>query len=153
MSEVLVLVDHVDGKVRKPTYELLTIAKRLGLPQVTLASVVEFQGDQVRIKRDDDTATEVIGGTMPLVLSVTDQSGEARYPSFKGIMAAKKKPLETWSLSDIGVDASEVGLDAAWTAVEDTTARPPRTAGEIVKDEDGSGATALAEFLASKKFI
>jgi electron transfer flavoprotein beta subunit len=129
------------------------LAERLDLPQVTLASVVEAQGDQVRIKRDGDTATEVIGGTLPLVLSVTDQSGEARYPSFKGIMAAKKKPLETWSLSDIGVDASEVGLDAAWTAVEDTTARPPRTAGEIVTDEDGSGATALTEFLASKKFI
>jgi electron transfer flavoprotein beta subunit len=129
------------------------LAERLDLPQVTLASVVESQGDQVRVKRDGDTATEVIGGTMPLVLSVTDQSGEARYPSFKGIMAAKKKPLETWSLSDIGVDASEVGADAAWTAVEDTTARPPRTAGEIVKDEDGSGATALVDFLASKKFI
>jgi electron transfer flavoprotein beta subunit len=129
------------------------LAERLDLPQVTLASVVETQGDQVRIKRDGDTATEVIGGTLPLVLSVTDQSGEARYPSFKGIMAAKKKPLETWSLADIGVDAGEVGLAAAWTAVEQTTARPPRTAGEIVKDEDGSGAKALADFLASKKFI
>ena len=129
------------------------LAERLDLPQVTLASVVEAQGDQVRVKRDSDTATEVIGGTMPLVLSVTDQSGEARYPSFKGIMAAKKKPLETWSLSDIGVDAGEVGLEAVWTAVADTTARPPRTAGEIVKDEDGSGAVALAEFLAAKKFI
>ncbi|WP_275748424.1 electron transfer flavoprotein subunit beta/FixA family protein [Nocardioides sp. YIM 152315] len=129
------------------------LAERLDLPQVTLASVVETQGDQVRIKRDGDTATEVVGATMPLVLSVTDQSGEARYPSFKGIMAAKKKPLESWSLADIGVDASQVGLDAAWTTVEETTARPPRTAGEIVKDEDGSGATALVEFLASKKFI
>jgi electron transfer flavoprotein beta subunit len=129
------------------------LAERLSLPQVTLASVVETQGDQVRVKRDGDTATEVIGATMPLVLSVTDQSGEARYPSFKGIMAAKKKPLETWSLGDLGVDASQVGLDAAWTAVEETAARPPRTAGEIVKDEDGSGATALAGFLASKKFI
>lgn len=129
------------------------LAERLGLPQVTYASVVESQGDQVRVKRDSDTATEVIGATMPLVLSVTDQTGEARYPSFKGIMAAKKKPLETWSLSDLGVDAGEVGLDAAWTAVEDTSARPPRTAGEIVKDEDGSGATALTEFLVSKKFI
>ena len=68
-------------------------------------------------------------------------------------MAAKKKPLETWSLSDIGVEASEVGLEAAWTEVLDTTARPPRTAGEIVKDEDGSGAKALTEFLAAKKFI
>ncbi|MSZ77831.1 MAG: electron transfer flavoprotein subunit beta, partial [Actinobacteria bacterium] len=58
------------------------LAERLGLPQVTFASVVETQGDQVRAKRDGDTATEVIGGTMPLVLSVTDQTGEARYPSF-----------------------------------------------------------------------
>jgi len=129
------------------------LAERLGLPQITYASVVETQGGQVRVKRDSDTATEVIGGTLPLVLSVTDQTGEARYPSFKGIMAAKKKPLETWSLADIGVDAGEVGLDAAWTQVEETAARPPRTAGEIVKDEDGSGASALVEFLVSKKFI
>jgi electron transfer flavoprotein beta subunit len=87
------------------------------------------------------------------VLSVTDQTGEARYPSFKGIMAAKKKPLEVWSLGDLGVDAGDVGLSAAWTAVENTEARPPRTAGEIVTDENGSGAKALADFLASKKFI
>jgi electron transfer flavoprotein beta subunit len=129
------------------------LAERLDLPQVTLGSVIERQGDQFRIKRDGDTSTEVIGASAPLVLSVTDQSGEARYPSFKGIMAAKKKPLETWSLSDIGVEADQVGLDAAWTRVEDTEERPPRSQGEIVTDEDGSGAKALVEFLASKKFI
>lgn len=129
------------------------LAERLDLPQVTFGSVIESQGNQFRIKRDGDSATEVIGATAPLVLSVTDQSGEARYPSFKGIMAAKKKPLDTWSLGDLGVDAGEVGLEAAWTAVENTEARPPRTAGEIVTDEDGSGAKALVDFLASKKFI
>ncbi len=129
------------------------LAERLGLPQVTFAAVVETQGDQIRIKRDGDTATEVIGATLPVVLSVTDQTGEARYPSFKGIMAAKKKPFETWSLADLGVEAEKVGLSASWSMVEETTARPPRTAGEIVTDEDGSGATALAEFLAAKKFI
>jgi electron transfer flavoprotein beta subunit len=129
------------------------LAERLSWPQLTLAAVVETQGDQVRIKRDGDVATEVVGGTMPLVLSVTDQSGEARYPSFKGIMAAKKKPMETLSLSDLGVDAGEVGLSVAWTHVEETTARPPREAGEIVTDEEGSGAKALADFLATKKFI
>ena len=129
------------------------LAERLGLPQVTLASLVETQGDQIRVKRDGDTATEVIGATLPVVLSVTDQTGEARYPSFKGIMAAKKKPMETYSLADLGVEAEKVGLSVAWSQVEETTARPPRTAGEIVTDEDGSGATALAEFLASKKFI
>ena len=129
------------------------LAERLDLPQVTFAAVIETQGDQVRIKRDGDTATEVIGATMPIVMSVTDQTGEARYPSFKGIMAAKKKPLETWSLADLGVDAELVGLTAATSAVEEATERPPRTAGEIVTDEDGSGASALTEFLASKKFI
>jgi electron transfer flavoprotein beta subunit len=129
------------------------LAERLGLPQLTLASVVEVQGDSVRIKRDGDTATEVVGATMPLVLSVTDQSGEARYPSFKGIMAAKKKPLESLSLSDLGIGAGDVGLSVAWSAVEATTARPPREAGEIVRDEGGTGAKALADFLSAQKFI
>jgi len=129
------------------------LAERLGLPGVTLGSEIEVDGSTVRIRRDSDTATETVEGTAPLVLSVTDQSGEARYPSFKGIMAAKKKPVETWSLADLGVSADEVGLSAAWSQVEATEARPPRTQGEIVTDEDGSGAAALAEFLASKKFI
>ena len=129
------------------------LAERLGWPQVTQAAVLETQGDQVRIKRDGDTATEVVGATMPVVVSVTDQSGEARYPSFKGIMAAKKKPLEAYTLADLGIGSEQVGLSMAWSAVAESTARPPRTAGEIVKDEDGSGATALAEFLAAKKFI
>ena len=129
------------------------LAERLNLPQVTLASVVETQGDQVRVKRDNEGSTDVIGATLPIVLSVTDQTGEARYPSFKGIMAAKKKPLDVLSLSDLGIEAGQVGLSVAWSQVEETTARPPRTAGEIVTDEDGSGAVALADFLASKKFI
>src|SRR3954452_9331897 len=129
------------------------LAERLDVPAVTLASEVTVEGDTVRIRRDGDVATETIEGTLPLVLSVTDQSGEARYPSFKGIMAAKKKPLETWSLADLGLDAELVGLSASWTVVEETAARPPRSQGEVVTDEDGSGATALVEFLASKKFI
>jgi electron transfer flavoprotein beta subunit len=129
------------------------LAERLGVPQVTFGSEVEVDGQTVRIRRDGDAATQTVEGTLPLVLSVTDQSGEARYPSFKGIMAAKKKPVETWSLADLGVDAELVGLSAAWTSVEAAEPRPPRTKGEVVTDEDGSGATALVEFLVSKKFI
>ncbi len=129
------------------------LSERLGVPGITLGSEVELEGDKVKIRRDGDTATVMVEGDLPAVVSVTDQTGEARYPSFKGIMAAKKKPMETWSLSDLGVDASQVGLGAAWTEVVSTEERPPRSQGEIVNDEDGSGATALAEFLASKKFI
>jgi electron transfer flavoprotein beta subunit len=129
------------------------LAERLAVPAVTLGSEITVDGTTVRIRRDGDAATETVEGTLPLVLSVTDQSGEARYPSFKGIMAAKKKPMETWSLADLGVDAELVGLSASYSVVEATQARPPRTAGEVVKDEDGSGADALVGFLASKKFI
>ena len=95
----------------------------------------------------------MVESTLPAVVSVTDQINDPRYPSFKGIMAAKKKPVQTWSLADLGVDAELVGLSAAYTAVESTQARPPKTAGEVVPDEDGTGAHALVEFLASKKFI
>ncbi len=129
------------------------LAERLGVPALTLGSSVEVEGDIVRIRRDGDTATETVEATIPLVMSVTDQSGEARYPSFKGIMAAKKKPLETWSLADLGIGPEQVGLSAAWSVVQSTEARPPRTKGQVVTDEDGSGAAALVEFLASKKFV
>jgi electron transfer flavoprotein beta subunit len=129
------------------------LSERLGVPGVTFASAVEIDGQTAKIRRDGDTATVTVEAALPAVVSVTDQTGEARYPSFKGIMAAKKKPVETWSLSDLGVDAAQVGLDAAYTSVESAEARPPRTAGEIVTDEDGSGAKALVDFLASKKFI
>jgi electron transfer flavoprotein beta subunit len=129
------------------------LSERLGLPGVTFGSSVEIDDGKVKIRRDGDAATVMVEATLPAVLSVTDQTGEARYPSFKGIMAAKKKPVETWSLSDLGVEAEKVGLSAAWTAVESTDERPPRSAGEIVTDEDGSGAKALVDFLASKKFI
>ena len=128
------------------------LAERLGLPAVTLASELTVDGGQVVIRRDGDASTQTITAPLPALVSVTDQINEPRYPSFKGIMAAKKKPVETWSLADLGLDASQVGLDAAWTKVESFTARPPRAQGQIVPDE-GEGGTKLAEFLASRKFI
>ncbi len=129
------------------------VSERLGLPAVTLGSEVTVDGQTVRIRRDGDTASDTIEGTLPLVLSVSDQANEPRYPSFKGIMAAKKKPVQTWSLADLGVGADEVGASAAWTQVVEVTARPPRTAGTVVTDEDGSGAAQLVEFLSTNKFL
>ncbi|MEU5373113.1 electron transfer flavoprotein subunit beta/FixA family protein [Streptomyces sp. NPDC005951] len=128
------------------------LAERLGVPQVTLLSEVSVNGGVVTGRRDGDTATEQVEASLPAVVSVTDQSGEARYPSFKGIMAAKKKPVESLDLEDLGLDADEVGLAGAWTAVDSATERPARTAGTIVKDE-GEGGKQLAEFLAGQKFI
>ena len=128
------------------------LAERLGLPQVTFASELTVEGGTVTIRRDGDVASETIAASLPALVSVTDQINEPRYPSFKGIMAAKKKPVETWSLADIGLDAGSVGLDAAWTKVESFAQRPPRAHGQIVTDE-GDGGTRLAGFLSAQKFL
>jgi len=128
------------------------LAERLGLPQVTLASELSVESGTVTIRRDGDLASETIAASLPALVSVTDQINEPRYPSFKGIMAAKKKPVETWSLADLGLDAGSVGLAAAWTTVESFAKRPPREKGQIVTDE-GDGGTKLAEFLSAQKFI
>jgi len=128
------------------------LAERLGLPQVTLAAELTVDGGTVTIRRDGDTASVTITASLPALVSVTDQINEPRYPSFKGIMAAKKKPVETWSLADLGLDAGSVGLVAAWTKVDSFTKRPPRAKGQIVTDE-GDGGTQLAEFLSAHKFI
>ena len=128
------------------------LAERLGLPQVTYASELTVDGGVAKIRRDGDTASETIEASLPALISVTDQINEPRYPSFKGIMAAKKKPVEEWSLADLGVDAGQVGLANAATAVESTTKRPPREQGTIVTDE-GDGGTKLAEFLTTNKFV
>ncbi len=128
------------------------LAERLGLPAATFASELGVADGVATIRRDTDSASDTVQVTLPALVSVTDQTGEARYPSFKGIMAAKKKPVTTYALSDLGIEASEVGAAGSWTRVESVTARPPRQAGTKVTDE-GEGGVKLAEFLASQKFI
>jgi len=128
------------------------LAERLGRPQLTFAKEVSVDGGSVKIKRLTDDGYQAVEAQLPAVVSVVEKINEPRYPSFKGIMAAKKKPVETLSLADLGIEAGDVGLGGAWSAVESFEAAPPRQAGTVVKD-GGDGATKLAEFLASKKFI
>jgi electron transfer flavoprotein beta subunit len=128
------------------------LAERLGLPQVTLASELTVEGGAVTIRRDGDVASVTITASLPALVSVTDQINEPRYPSFKGIMAAKKKPVQTWALADLGIDPALVGLAAAWTTVDSFAKRPPRAKGQIVTDE-GEGGTELAKFLTAQKFV
>jgi electron transfer flavoprotein beta subunit len=128
------------------------VAEQLSIPGVTFASELTIEDGKITIRRDNDANAEIIESALPALISVTDQINEPRYPSFKGIMAAKKKPLQTWSLADLGLSADEVGLSAAWSVVEDITARPPRQAGQIVKDE-GDGGTKLVEYLAGAKLV
>jgi electron transfer flavoprotein beta subunit len=128
------------------------VAERLGLPQVTFAGSLTIDGTTVRIEREGDTSTEVVEAALPALVSVTDQINDPRYPSFKGIMAAKKKPVQTWSLADLGIEPAAVGLAASWSAVDVVTARPPRQAGQVVTD-DGEGGRKLVEYLAGAKLV
>ncbi len=128
------------------------LAEHLGLAQVGFVGQLTVSESAVTARRDGDVASETIEAALPAVVAVTDQINEPRYPSFKGIMAAKKKPVETWTPADLGVDAGAVGLGAAFSVVREVTKRPERAAGTVVTDE-GDGGTKLAEFLAAQKFI
>jgi electron transfer flavoprotein beta subunit len=128
------------------------LAERLGVPQLSFASKVETDGSAITIHRQADYGYDTVEATLPAVVSVVEKINEPRYPSFKGIMAAKKKPVEQLTLADIGFDASQAGLPASATEVVSFAKRPPRQAGTVVTDE-GDGGTKAAEFLAARKFI
>lgn len=129
------------------------ISERLGWPAATFGVDLTVSGGTVSIRRDGDAASQTIEADLPAIVSVTDQSGEARYPSMKGIMAAKKKKVEEWDLDDLDIDADEVGIEAAYTKVTGTQERPPKEAGRVVTDEDGSGAAAFVDFLSAGKYV
>jgi len=128
------------------------LAERLGVPQLTLAAKVDTDGSSVTVHRVTDDGYAVVRGPLPAVVSVVEKINEPRYPTFKGIMAAKKKPVQILTLADIPAAAGSAGLANAATHVADFAARPPRQAGVIVKDEGDGGAKA-AGFLAERKFI
>src|SRR6188472_4399525 len=128
------------------------LAERLGYPQLTFAKEVTVDGSTVTIKRLTDDGYQVVTASTPAVVSVVEKINEPRYPSFKGIMAAKKKPVARLDLAAVGIAAEQVGAAAAATAVVDAAVRPPRSAGVRVKDEGGGGVS-LAEFLSAQKFI
>jgi electron transfer flavoprotein beta subunit len=128
------------------------LAELLGVPQLTQARKVDIDGSTVTIERVTDTGYQKIEASTPAVISVVEKINDPRYPSFKGIMAAKSKPIDMKAVADIGLDAAEVGLANSSTAVESFENAPPRQAGQVVKDE-GDGGTKIADFLASKKLI
>ena len=128
------------------------LAERLGVPQLTFASKVEIEGTDITVNRLTDYGHDVVKATLPAVVSVVEKINEPRYPSFKGIMAAKKKPIAQLDVAAAGIDPAQVGAAGAWTAVADAAQRPPRSAGVKVADE-GDGGVKLAEFLSAQKFI
>jgi electron transfer flavoprotein beta subunit len=128
------------------------LAELLGLPQVTQLRKVTVEGTTIKGERETDEGVVFLEATLPAVVSVTEKINEPRYPSFKGIMAAKKKPVSTLTVADLGIDASEVGLSGAYTQVQEASPKPPRSAGQRVED-GGDGGSKIAEFLVGQKLI
>ena len=124
------------------------ISARLGWAQLTFASKVTVDpAGNVSITRVTEAGVDEISADFPAVLSVVEKINEPRYPSFKGIMAAKKKTIESKDLAAVGVAAQ-----SAWSQVNEAAPRPARAAGVKVNDE-GDGGSALVTFLAEKKLI
>src|SRR3954468_15581456 len=128
------------------------LSERLGLPQLSGARKLTVEGTTAKVERQTDGGYWAIEAPLPAIVSTWDTINEPRYPSFKGIMAAKKKPVQTLTLADLGVDASTVGLAAATTKVLDFAGRPPKGEGVKVPDE-GDGAEKLVGFLAAQKIV
>jgi electron transfer flavoprotein beta subunit len=141
--------ESTDGRVQVMPH---MIAERLGIAALTGARKVTVEGSQLTVERQTDEGYEVVTAATPAIVSVWDTINDPRYPSFKGIMAAKKKPLETLSLADLGIEAGEVGFDGATSAVVEHSKRPPRQAGNKV-DAGDDGGVKLVEYLASEKFV
>lgn len=128
------------------------VAERLGWAQMTFAQKVDVSGSTVTVQRITDAGFDTVEAQAPVVVSVVEKINEPRYPSFKGIMAAKKKPVETLDAAAAGLDPAALGLSASWSAVADFAARPPKAAGTVVTDE-GDGGQKIAGFLTEQKFI
>jgi len=128
------------------------LAEQLGVAQLSHARKVTVDGSSIQIERQTDAGYDVVEGSTPAVVSVIEKINEPRYPSFKGIMAAKSKPVKTLSVADLGLDAGEVGLANATSQVLSVEVAPPRQAGQVTPDE-GDGGVKIAEFLASKKLV
>jgi len=128
------------------------IAEYLGLPQLTHLRKVSIEGGKVIGERETDDGVFTVEASLPAVISVNEKINEPRFPSFKGIMAAKKKEVSTLTLAEIGVGADEVGLANAGSSVLSSTPKPPKTAGEKITDE-GEGGKKIAEYLVAQKII
>ncbi len=128
------------------------LAERLGLAQLTFLRTLAVTGTTVTGERLTEDGYLDVTAQLPALVSVTEQIAEARYPNFKGILSAKKKPVAVLGVADLGLPADEVGGANSWSVVEGVTARPARSSGTIVTD-DGTAAAALVHYLASAKLI
>ena len=127
------------------------LAELLGLPSITFAKSVTIDGSSVKVDRQTESGYDEVTAPLPAVVTVTAGVVEPRYASFKGIMAAKSKPVEVLSVADLGLSAA-VGPTGARQEITDVVAAESRAAGEKYVDE-GDGAEKIVAFLESIKVL
>jgi len=128
------------------------IAALLGLPSVTFAKAIEVSDGTAHVKRQTEAGYDEVTCPLPAVVSVTAGVVEPRYPSFKGIMAAKSKPVEEVTVADLGIAADQVGWTGARQEITDIRPAPAREAGEIIEDE-GDAHERIIAFLDELKVL
>jgi len=126
------------------------IAELLDVPNLTTLNSVQIGDGTVSGERASDGATMQVSADLPAVISITEALPDARFPNFKGIMAAKKKPFETLTLEDLGIEPEDPG--ASRSIVLALSEKPPRQAGTKIVDEGDAG-TKLAEFLVQNRLV
>jgi len=128
------------------------VADRLRRPVISQVAELTVEGGKLRGKRQTEFGYDVIEAPLPAVVAVSDAINEPRYPSLKGIMGAKKKPQDTLSASDLGLDAGSLGEAGSGTTVLALGDPPPRGDARKIED-DGNAAQQIADFLAEKKLL
>lgn len=120
------------------------MAELLAVPSLTFARKIEHTDEGLRIERQTSSGYDVVIAELPVLISVTSGAVEPRYPTFKGIMAAKKKPVDQVTAADLGVDGGTVGAGGAGQQIVAVSPAPERQAGRVVEDEGEAHAEIVA---------
>jgi electron transfer flavoprotein beta subunit len=146
---VLAATESTDGYTGTTPVQL---AELLGLPSVTFAKRVELSGNELHVQRQTESGYDEVTCPLPALVTVTAGVVEPRYPSFKGIMGAKNKPIDVRTLADLGLDAGVAGWPGARQQIVDVAPSVQRQAGEVVEDE-GDAHLAIIRFLEQVKVL
>jgi electron transfer flavoprotein beta subunit len=128
------------------------VADRLRRPLISQVAELEIADGRLKGKRQTEFGYDVIEAPLPAVVAVSDAINEPRYPSLKGIMGAKKKPQETVTAGDLGLDAGSIGEPGSGTKVIALN-DPPARSDAVKIEDDGSAAEKIADFLAERKLL
>lgn len=168
-SDARATVEILTAALRKLEYDLVffgadssdgqggviaaAVAVRLGLPYLSYASEIEPTDRGVRVHRLSPSGYDVLEAATPAVVMGTQLLGAPRYPALRGIMQARSKPLDTWSLADLGVEAGAVGAAAATTRTLDASKPPERAGAAFVRESADVAVAQIVDFLAQRRLI